>query len=400
MRVLIINKFLHPNGGSETYIFGLGNHLSSLGHQVEYFGMEHPDRVVGNSVEAYTSNMDFHSGSKLSKIFYPVKTIYSTEARKKLHMVLENFRPDVCHINNFNFQLTPSIILEIVNWRKKNSHPCKIVLTAHDLQLVCPNHMCYNPNTNQVCEKCLDGSVFNCTSGKCIHGSTAKSLVGTMESVFWKINGAYKYIDKIICCSNFLKSKLDTNPLFAQKTVALHNFINISAEDTSADKRDYVLYFGRYSREKGINTLISACKALPDINFIFAGSGPLEGELLNIPNITNVGFQTGEALYKLIRQARFTVCPSEVYENCPFSVMESQVLHTPVLGAEIGGIPELIIPGETGEFFESFNLQDLIEKIQYMWKETAQTPNKYTDCSGSRFDTISEYVEKLIKYYI
>lgn len=191
MKVLIINKFLYPNGGSETYIFKLGDYLKSQGHQVQYFGMEHPDRCVGNAVEAYTSNMDFHGGSKLSKLTYPFKTIYSSEARKKLGLVLANFKPDVCHLNNFNYQLTPSIILEIQKWRKAGN-PCRIIFTAHDHQLVCPNHLCKNPVSGENCTKCLGDHFLNCTKGKCIHGSLAKSAIGTAEAYFWKLNGAYK----------------------------------------------------------------------------------------------------------------------------------------------------------------------------------------------------------------
>jgi len=141
MRVLIINKFLYPNGGSETYIFKLGEALEQHGHEVQYFGMEHEGRCVGNRVNAYTSDMDFHGGSKLSKLTYPIKTIYSKEARVQLRKVLDDFKPDVCHLNNFNYQLTPSIILEIVKWRKETGRDCKIIFTAHDYQLVCPNHI-------------------------------------------------------------------------------------------------------------------------------------------------------------------------------------------------------------------------------------------------------------------
>ena len=141
MRVLIINKFLYPNGGSETYIFKLGEALEQHGHEVQYFGMEHEGRCVGNRVNAYTSGMDFHGGSKLSKLTYPIKTIYNKEARVQLRKVLDDFKPDVCHLNNFNYQLTPSIILEIVKWRKETGRDCKIIFTAHDYQLVCPNHI-------------------------------------------------------------------------------------------------------------------------------------------------------------------------------------------------------------------------------------------------------------------
>ena len=77
MRILIVNKFLYPNGGSETYIFKIGQQLQKMGHEVQYFGMEHPDRVVGNRINAYTSNMDFHTG-RFTKIFYPFQIVQHT----------------------------------------------------------------------------------------------------------------------------------------------------------------------------------------------------------------------------------------------------------------------------------------------------------------------------------
>ena len=395
MKILMINKFLYPNGGSETYIFKLGDYLKKCGHEVQYFGMEHKGRIVGNRVNAYTSDMDFHGGSKLAKLTYPLKTIYSKEARTKIRKVLENFQPDVCHLNNFNFQLTPSVILEIVSWRKAAKKPCRIVYTAHDYQLVCPNHMCNNPNTHQNCEKCLGGHFINCTKGKCIHGSTAKSAVGTAEGYFWKWNGVYNHLDKIICCSAFMKSKMDSNPIFKSKTVAMHNFMD-KPQPESVQKKDYVLYFGRFSEEKGIKTLIKACEMLPDIPFVFAGSGPLEQAVSNVPNVKNVGFQSGEDLKKLIREAKFSVYPSEWYENCPFSVMESQMYGTPVLGADIGGIPELIQVGKTGELFQSGNLNELADKMKMLY----QNAEKYAkNCASVRFDTVEAYCEKLICVY-
>lgn len=397
MRILMINKFLYPNGGSETYIFKLGDYLKKQGHEIQYFGMEHEGRCVGNAVNAYTSDMHFHDGSKLAKLTYPLKTIYSSEARKKLRLVLDDFKPDVCHLNNFNYQLTPSIILEIQKWRKQG-HLCRIVFTAHDYQLVCPNHMCNNPNTGENCEKCLGGNFLNCVKGKCIHGSTAKSAIGMLEAEFWKLNGAYKDIDTMICCSRFLKTKMDTNPLFAQKTVAMHNFVD-KVEWKDTPKKDYVLYFGRFSKEKGIDTLIQVCKQLPDVSFIFAGTGPLESELSDIPNVRSVGFQRSEALEKLIREARFSVYPSEWYENCPFSVMESQMYGTPVLGANIGGIPELIEVGKTGVLFESGNADDLKEKIQALWSDHALTDRYTENCRAITFDTIETYYKKLLPLY-
>lgn len=394
MKILLINKFLYPNGGSETYIFKLGEQLMAMGHEVQYFGMEHEGRVVGNRVEAYTSDMDFHGGSKLAKLTYPIKTVYSSEARKKLRLVLEDFQPDACHLNNFNYQLTPSIILEIRKWSKT----CKILYTAHDYQLVCPNHMCRTVETNENCEKCLGGHFMNCTKGKCIHGSLAKSAIGTVEATFWKWKGVYKQLDTVICCSRFMKSKLDTYPVLAGKTVALHNFVE-PVEEKAVQKQDYILYFGRFSQEKGIGTLIQVAKALPDVQFIFAGTGPLEDQLAGVANIKNVGFQRGEALEMLIRQARFTIYPSEWYENCPFSVMESQMYGTPVLGANIGGIPELIEAGKTGELFESGNAADLKQKIEALWQDREKLEAMSKHCTPDRFMSLEQYTRKMLTYY-
>lgn len=398
MKILIINKFLYPNGGSETYIFKLGQVLQAHGHEVQYFGMEHKGRCVGNAVNAYTSDMDFHGGSKLAKLTYPIKTIYSVEARKKIRLVLDDFQPDVCHLNNFNYQLTPSIILEIRKWEKETGHRVKIVFTAHDLQLVCPNHLCRNPVTGENCERCLHGQFINCTLGKCIHSSVAKSAVGSMEGYFWNWMGTYKEIDTIICPTQFMKSKMDQNSVFAAKTVVMLNFIeNVPWKDVQ--KHDYVLYFGRFSEEKGINALISVARELPEVRFIFAGTGPLEEDIKGVSNIKNVGFQKGEALEKLIREARFSLCPSQCYENCPFSVMESQMYGTPVLGADIGGIPELIQQGKTGELFRSGNAGDLKEKILRLWEDRALTETYSHNCKEIVFDTAEQYYEKIIKFY-
>lgn len=393
----MVNKFLYPNGGSETYIFKLGNYLKVQGHEVEYFGMEHEDRVVGNSVNSYTSNMNFHT-SKIEKLLYPIKIVYSKEARTKIRLVLDSFKPDVVHLNNFNFQLTPSIIYEVKRYEKANDRKVKIVFTAHDYQLICPNHMMNNPCTRENCEKCIGGKFINCIKGKCIHGSIVKSAIGSIEGYLYKALKAYRNIDSIICPSEFLANKMNTNVLFKDKTIVMHNFIDkVCCKETK--KEDYVLYFGRFSEEKGIKTLINVCKKLPNIQFVFAGNGPLEDEVNKISNIKNVGFKNGKQLEDLIRKARFSIYPSEWYENCPFSVMESQMYGTPVLGAAIGGVPELIQNCKTGELFESGNESELKFKVEKLWNDK-ELINIYTkNCKEIKFDTIDEYYKKIIKIY-
>ena len=283
MKILIINKFLHPNGGSETYIFDIGRQLQKMGHEVQYFGMEHEGRIVSNNVESYTSDMNFHAGG-LSKLTYPFKILYSREARKALRPVLEDFRPDVVHLNNINFQLTPSVIDEVKSFDKN----IKIVYTAHDAQWVCPNHLMRIPSTGERCLRCIDGAYGNCTKHKCIHDSKVRSLLGQIEATIYKNRHTYKKVDTIISPSQFLADVLSHNEDLKGRIVTLHNFItlpaktqesedvasgssispNTSASRTNtADQRDYVIFFGRYDVEKGIRIILAAARNLPEVDF-------------------------------------------------------------------------------------------------------------------------------------
>lgn len=397
MKVLIVNKFLHPNGGSETYIFNIGKQLQSMGHEVQYFGMEHEKRAVGNHLECYTSNMDFHTG-KLQKLLYPFKIIYSMEAKKKIEAVLEDFQPDVVHINNFNFQLTPSILYGIKHYREKTKRNVKIVYTAHDSQLVCPNHLMQNPITGEKCQQCLGKNSIACMKNNCIHGSKIKSILAVLENKLYNALRTYDLFDIIICPSIFLKEKLDTNKVLESKTYVLHNFVN--KEDIgNLEKEDYVLFFGRFSKEKGIETLVKVCKELPDIPFYFAGAGPMVDIVEQCSNVKNLGFLQGKDLYTVIAKARFTIFPSECYENCPFTVMESQIYGTPVIGTRLGGIPELLEENITGQLFECGNAVELKEKIETLWKDEERQKKYWEACKNVNFDSLEDYVKKMLKIY-
>lgn len=399
MKILIVNKFLHPQGGSETYIFKVGECLTDMGHEVQYFGMEHKGRIVGNKIEAYTSDMDFHQKG-IGRILYPLHILYSKEASKKITQVLNEFDPDVVHVNNFNFQLTPSILYAVKAYSKKKEKKIPLIFTAHDYQLICPNHMLLRHSDNSLCERCVQGAYYNCVFGKCIHGSTIKSILGSLEGYLYKFLNTYRLFDKIICPSEFLEKKMQRNKVFKGKTIALHNFKTTDLSDyKEVVEGAYILYFGRYSKEKGIETLINACRQLPDIPFVFAGSGPLEEEINQVENIANVGFKTGDELKELIQNAAFAIIASEWYENCPFSVMEAQSYGTPVLGADIGGIPELIKNRVTGELFKSGDIDDLLQHIRDMWNHPDVHRQYRKSCRMIKYDTISEYCGRLLKIY-
>jgi glycosyltransferase involved in cell wall biosynthesis len=98
------------------------------------------------------------------------------------------------------------------------------------------------------------------------------------------------------------------------------------------------------------------------------GTGPEEPKLRALAgslgvDVAFLGFHTGDALWDLVREARAVVLPSECYENAPLSILEAYALGKPVIGARIGGIPELVKEQETGFLFASGNVGQLAQTL-------------------------------------
>lgn len=396
MKILFVNKFLYSRGGAETYFLKLGKILKECGHQVEYFGMEDEKNIVGNREHLYTKNMDFH-GRGIDKLTYPFKIIYSLEAKKKISKVIRSFQPDIIHFNNINFQLTPSVI----EAGAKLGIP--MVQTVHDLQMLCPNHMMLDIQKKVPCECCIEGKKWSCISKKCIHNSRIKSIIGLMENMIYSRKKTYDLIDTYICPSHFIEEKLLHEQRFQGKTIVIHNFLSENYMDIQKEKKNYVLYFGRISQEKGIDRLLEACALTPEISYVIAGSGPEEHLCVNskLPNVSYVGFQSGKALLELIQGALFTVHLSIWYENCPLAVLESQSLGTPVLCNKIGGMPELVEEKETGILNEVFTPEAYAEKIRYLYNEKELLKEMAKKCLEKQetMITLEKYKDALLDIY-
>lgn len=359
MKILMVNKFLYPRGGSESYMLKLSNQLKSMGHEVEYFGMYDEKNTVGNSSGLYTTNMDFHSKG-LSRFLYPFKIIYSIDAQKKIGKVLDNFKPDVVHLNNINFQLTPSIIYAV----KKRNIP--LVQTVHDYQMICPNHLLYSFNEAQPCERCIKGLKLNCLKYSCIHNSKVKSFLGVIEAWIYSILKTYKKVDLYICPSKFLENKLlGTSEIYLGKTFAIHNFIEKNDISEKNDTENpYIVFVGRLSREKGVELLGQTAKLLPEYQFVVCGNGPDDECLKNISNVTLKGFATGKELTDIMSNAKLLIAPSICYENNPLSILEAHSMGVPVVTMNYGGMAELVEDGKTGVLASVPTAEALAEAVR------------------------------------
>lgn len=396
MKILMVNKFLYPRGGCETYMLNLAEELKAKGHEVEYFGMYDEKNTVGNSLGLYTTNMDFHS-TGLQRFLYPFKIIYSREAYQKISKVLDDFKPDIVHMNNINFQLTPSIIYAI----KKRNIP--LVQTVHDYQMICPNHLLYSFKETKPCERCINGSKFNCFKYNCIHGSKAKSLIGSIEAKLYSWLKTYKKVDLYVCPSKFLESKLlSVSDIYSGKTFAIHNFIEKKPLLQKLEgEKPYVAFASRLSKEKGVTLLAEAAKLLPQYRFVVAGNGPDDECLKNIPNVEMKGFITGDKLISLIANAKLMILPSVWYENCPLNILETHSFGVPVITMNSGGMAELIDDGKTGILINQPTATEIAEAIKKCFEDEEFYNSLKKNCEKmpDQIMEVGEYCDILLGKY-
>ena len=389
MKILLSNKFYYPRGGDCIYTINLEQLLKQHGHEVAMFAMQYPENLPSEWSNYFPSEVKFSPGLGMIEAF--LRPFGTREVQKKFNALLDDFQPDAVHLNNIHTQLSP-IIAQIAHERG-----VKVVWTLHDYKLLCPRYDCLRNGTT-VCEECFDNK-RKVLEYNCMKNSKVASMLAYREAIKWNRERLEKSTDIFICPSQFMADKMTQGDFDVKKIITLCNFIDIEkTQRTDYNKEDYYCFIGRLSHEKGVKTLIEAARQLP-YRLKIIGGGDLKEELMAqaADNVEFVGYKKWDEIKEIVGKARFTVIPSEWYENNPLSVIEAQCLGTPVLGANIGGIPELIEFGTTGMLFESRNAADLKEKIEQMFA-TAFDYKKIAQNSQLRYSA-EKYYQEIVEIY-
>lgn len=364
MKILFVNKFFYIKGGAENSMFQTAGMLERQGHEIIYFSMADHKNIASEWNRFFVSNVDFDIRSLRGKIRVAFKLLYSFEAKKRIECLIQKTRPDLVHLNNIYHQISPSILDSI----KKFNLP--VVMSLRDYKLVCANQRMVNDQG--ICELCTNGRYYNCFLHTCVKQSRAKSLLNTMEMyLHHDILKIYRHVDLFISPSKFLKSKLEDMG-FEGKIRHLFNFADLNEFTPAYGFKDRTcVYLGRLSQEKGILTLIRAAAGL-DLRLKIIGDGPERAYIKkkitqeNLGNIELLGHRERARLREEIKSAMFVVVPSEWYENNPRSIVESFALGKPVIGADIGGIPEMVRHGKTGRLFKPGDPDDLKQQMKVL----------------------------------
>jgi glycosyltransferase involved in cell wall biosynthesis len=377
LNIMILNWTWFPSGGDWTYIENLCKFYESLGHTVIPFSMKNEKNFPSPFSEYFITKIDYRELNKnktvLGGLTAVKNSIYSTESRSNLKMLLDKYHIDIVHLNNIHHYLTPaSIIPEI----KKRNIP--IIWTLHDYVILCPNTTFIS--NEKICEKCKKGKYYECILNRCKKQSAQASFVAALESYANKFSNPYKHVDYFICPSEFIKKKFESFGFDGSKLKQVYNLFDVDSvygyyeNPTETDNKPYIVYIGNILRVKGIFTLVRAMIGL-ELELKVIGCGEHFDELKDlvenghIQNVKLLGKMAKEDVFRFVQHASFVVVPSEWYENLPYSLVEALLLAKPVLGADIGGIPELVIDDVTGLLFQPGNTMDLRLKIQMMMSD-------------------------------
>jgi glycosyltransferase involved in cell wall biosynthesis len=354
MTILMIDKYYHIRGGAERYLFELTTTLIKMGHRVVPFAMKHPDNFPSPWEPYFVNHVDYDTLSGAAKaIKGPAITgrmIYSLHAQRRLERLIREVKPDVAHVHMIDHQLSPSI-LHILK-----RHEVPVVYTAHQYKLVCPNYRLYNMRTQAVCQKCLGSHPFHPIVERCQKDSILAGTMLSAETVVHKGMRIYhRNVDLFHSPSRFMEKQLRDGGLPGRKLQHRLYMLNLDAYRPSTRSSNYGLYYGRLAKEKGIGTLLTAWARIRSrtAELWLAGVGPerpaLERQAVEKGlRVRFLGYQSGDKLKDLVTNALFVSVPSEWHDNSPLVIYESFAWGKPVIGSEMGGIPELIDHGING----------------------------------------------------
>lgn len=404
MKVLLIDVYNYNKGGAETVCFNTGKLLEEHEHQVIYFTLKWNDNNPSPYSKYFPESKETRRGT-FKQVKNMVNYFYHFEAARKLEQLVLDEKPDIAHIHLLWGQITPSIFPVLRRYH------VPILFTVHDYRIVCPAYTFRN-GSGRICEDCKGKYFYRCFTHTCCKGSKVMSAVMAAEQYFRNafFNPA-KYIDGFLYVSNFARNLQEKYMPVVKTTpnITLYNFSTSIVENSKImPNNKYFLFFGRLSYEKGVKTLLEAFKDLTDCQLKVVGTGPKEDELkefvhtFNMQNVEFLGYKQGQELRDLVANAYFVIVPSEWYENNPMTIIEAYSVGTPVIGAKIGGIPEIVVDGETGYQFVSGSSKDLESKIVVA---NTLSQDEYIQLSAGTLKfahenlSVENYYPKLIAFY-
>lgn len=343
-KVLIIHNFYQQSGGEDKVVEQESAMLRSRGIETEHYYV-HNDSIQSKGL----ANM-----AKLA-----VEATWSFPEFKRIKELLLRVKPDVVHVHNFFPVISPSVY-----------HACErlgipVVQTLHNYRLICPAATFMRGN--EVCEKCLHGTLLHSIRHGCYRGSQLQTIPVAAMIKFNELIGTWQHkVSRYIALTEFARDKFAESGIPLDRIAVKPNFVHHQTVKAKYDPNDrYLLFVGRISAEKGVRNLLQAWSQLEDrggLRLVIIGDGPEKAKLAAAhqqEDIRFLGKQDGDTVLDCMSRAMYVMVPSIWYEGFPMTIVESYSVGTPVLCSRIGALEEVVEDGVTGFHFQHDDLENI-----------------------------------------
>jgi glycosyltransferase involved in cell wall biosynthesis len=343
--------------------------LGLRGHEVIPFAARHPDNLETPwkpYFPEFRETADLGASMPLgTRVSTAIRLIRNGEAEASFARLLDDAKPDVIHLHNTVRQLSPAVL------RAASRRGVPVVMTQHDYSLICPQGQlfkgeqgpCTSPN-------CVRGNPLPAIAYRCIRRRILPSFVAATEYGIHRGSKAYSAnVQLLLAPSHFVERSLIVGGFPRSKVRYLPNGMAPGAEPPPVPQSGgHVLFAGRLAREKGLDVLMDAARAMPEVPVVIAGDGPIRQSLEAVApaSVTFVGQRTADELQSLRAEAVAILSPSSWYENAPITVLEAMRDGRPVIVSSLGGQPELVEEG-AGLAVRPRDAGALVSAIRRVW---------------------------------
>ncbi|MCC6797172.1 MAG: glycosyltransferase family 4 protein [Candidatus Hydrogenedentes bacterium] len=320
-------------------------------------------RAKGHSVATFERKSNDISGA-VAKIQAFVSSAYSKTAKAAVKAALREQNPDVVHVHNLYPLISPSALEACAE------EGIPVVMRCPNYRMECPTGVLMR--NGKVCTSCSGGREYMCAVTNC-RGNIAESTAFAARNMLTRQRGLFhSAVDVFVPPSEFVKRRLIAAGFAAERITVVPNVVPLPSIIADPAAGIYVALAGRFSEEKGIETLLHAAKRLPNIPVRIAGEGPMESVLRSLApsNVTFVGQLDREALAEFYARARFCVVPSRWYEAFGLVAAEAMSFGLPVVSTNMAGLAEIVDDGVTGLHFGAGDAATLAAHIERLWNDS------------------------------
>jgi glycosyltransferase involved in cell wall biosynthesis len=358
MKILLVHNSYQQPGGEDVVFEQEAQLLRGAGHQVLVYRR---------------SNWEAAGYEGLRQLQLAVRAVWAFDTRKEFASLLEKEKPELVHVHNTFFMVSPSIFSAC----REAGVP--VVHTLHNYRLYCPGSTFFRDG--HICEECVQHTLWRGIAHGCYRDSRpATAGVALMLTVHRHRQTWTRDVDCYIALSKFARTRFLNAGLPAEKLFVKPNFVHPDPCVHADSQGDYVLFVGRLAPER-VRTLLTAWSHLgaSGIPLVIIGGSPdlerLEKEALQ-RGLTQVSFRGHLPRHQTLAAmhgARFLVFSSEWYENFPMTIAESFACGVPVICSRIGAMEEIVEDGRTGIHFSPGDDKDLARKVEWAWNNAERT---------------------------